>query len=127
VRSQPLLVPGHDTPVLLGGRFDTAFGFDDGSYGLVDYKTSDPKSDHVRRYGRQLHAYVLAAENPAPGNLMLKTVTQMGLLCVEPVAMVAAPTGVAYAAIPKWVEIERDDAAFLAFLSRVLDVLESPI
>jgi hypothetical protein len=124
VRSGRLVVPGHERPVLLAGRFDSAFRFDDGSFGLVDFKTAEPRDEHLALYGRQLHAYALAAENPAPGRLLLRPVKQLGLLCVEPTTMVRHRGGVAYGGRPRWVEIPRDDDAFLAFLGEVLAVLE---
>jgi hypothetical protein len=126
VRSGPIVVPGHQSPIFLGGRFDTALLFDDSSYGIIDYKTTDPRSAHLSMYGRQLHAYALAAENPAPGSLSLNPVTQLGLLCVQPVQMIAAENGVAYKSEPHWIELPRDDEAFLGFLSEVVAILEQP-
>jgi hypothetical protein len=124
VRSGRLMLPGHQRPVLLAGRFDAAFRFDDGTFGIVDFKTAVPRDEHLALYGRQLHAYALAAENPAPGSLLLRPVTQLGLLCVEPTRMVRHRGGVAYGGHPHWVEIPREDGAFLGFLDEVLSVLE---
>ena len=126
LRSAPLAVPGHQMRVVLAGRMDTALAFDDGSYGIIDFKTAEPRDAHVPFYGRQLHAYAMAAEHPARGALRLDPVTALGLLCVEPVAMVEAPDGVAYEGCPHYVEVPRDDGAFIAFLSQVLFVLERP-
>lgn len=126
VRSRPLHVPGHETQVKLQGKIDTALSFDDGSYGIIDFKTSSPKSEHVPFYGRQLHSYALAAENPAEGALELSAVTMLGLLCVEPMAMISVGDAVAYKGATHFLEIERDDDAFMAFLSQVLYVLEAP-
>ncbi len=126
IRSGPILVPGHERVLLLAGRFDTAIAFDDDTFGIIDFKTTKPADHHVELYGRQLHAYALAAENPAPGNLCLRPVSQMGLLCMEPTTMMALGEDVAYRGTPHWVEIERDDVGFLAFLTRVLDILELP-
>jgi len=125
-RSRPLAVAGHGTRVAIQGRIDTAFLFDDGSFGIVDFKTSSPKTAHVPFYGRQLHSYALAAEHPDEGALELSPVTQLGLLCVEPVAMVGLENGVAYKGTTTYLEIERDDDAFYAFLSQVLYLLEKP-
>jgi hypothetical protein len=126
VRSRPLAVPGHDTQVALQGKIDTALSFDDGSYGIIDFKTSEPKDGHVPFYGRQLHSYAIAAEHPAEGALDLSPVTQLGLLCVEPVAMIGVEDAVAYKGDTHFLEIERDDDAFYAFLSQVLYLLERP-
>ncbi len=124
VRSRPLEIPGHRRPVFLRGRIDTALTFDDGTFGIIDFKTTDPKSEHLSLYGRQLHSYALAAENAKRGSLQLKRVSIIGLLCVEPVGVAGHDEGVAYYGEPHWIEIARDDDAFLAFLSQVLFLLE---
>lgn len=112
--------------MLLGGRFDTALGFDDGTFGLIDFKTADPRSSHLPLYGRQLHAYALAAEQAAPGSLELRPISQIGLLCVEPTAVEASGDGVAYRGEPHWIEFPRDDGHFMSFLSEILCLLENP-
>lgn len=126
VRSRPIAVPGHETRVAIAGKIDTALAFDDGSYGVVDYKTSQPKAEHVDFYSRQLHAYALALEQPAEGALELSPISVLGLLCVEPVAMVALDDDVALKGETTFLPTERDDEAFMAFLSQVLFVLEQP-
>jgi len=126
VRSGVINVPDLDTPVAIVGRIDTALAFDEGSFGIIDFKTSEPKPEHVLFYGRQLHAYALATERPAVGALKLSPVTKLGLLCIEPVAMIGAADRVAYAGQAHFLEIERDDDAFLAFLAQVLFVLSRP-
>ena len=124
VRSAPLPVEGHATQVVVGGRIDTALAFDDGSFGVIDFKTSEPRDEHVPFYSRQLGAYALAVENPAPGALRLSPISQLGLLVVEPVAMVGFEDDVAIQGVTQFLEIERDDGALMAFLSQVLFVLE---
>ena len=54
MRSIPIRVPGHERRVFIAGRIDAALEFDDGSFGIVDFKTSVPKPEHVAFYGRQL-------------------------------------------------------------------------
>ena len=126
VRSAPIRVSDLETQVVVAGRIDTAIAFDDGTFGIIDFKTSEPKPEYVPFYGRQLEAYALAAERPALGALKLSPVTQLGLLCIEPVAMIGTRNRVAYAAKPHFLEIERDEGAFDAFLMQVLFVLTAP-
>jgi hypothetical protein len=126
VRSEPLTVPGHRRPVQLRGRLDSAVAFDDGSFGIIDFKTTEPKPHHVGLYGRQLHSYALATERPARGSLRFSCVKMIGLLCLEPVGLADVDGGLGYLADAHFIEIPRDDDAFLGFLSRVLQVLESP-
>ena len=127
VGSRSIVLPGHTSTCYILGKFDTVVKFEDGSYGIIDFKTSESKSEHVSFYSRQLHAYAYALENAAPGKLNLSPVSKLGLLCVEPMQMLSLEDGsYAYKAEPTWMECPRDDKAFLGFLSEVLDVLERP-
>jgi hypothetical protein len=127
VESEPISLPGHSATCFIRGKFDTTVKFDDGSYGVIDFKTSEAKPEHISLYGRQLHAYAYALENPAPGKLRLSPISKLGLLCVEPRQMVQAEQGdYSYLARPAWLECPRDDAAFLAFLGEVLEVVARP-
>jgi hypothetical protein len=127
VQSQLIELPGRAARCYLSGRFDSIARFEDHTYGVVDFKTSTPKPAHVSFYGRQLHAYAYALENPAPGKFGLSPITRLGLLVVEPQAVARTPEGqIAYLGTMTWQEIPRDDRAFLAFLDEVLAVLEQP-
>lgn len=127
VQSIPLAVPGHSATCFIRGKFDTVLRFDDGTYGLVDFKTSERKAEHVPLYGRQLHAYAQALENAAPGKLSLRPVTKLGLLIFEPNSFSHDPrVNASLSGGLASVEIARDDAAFSKFLQDVLDVLEQP-
>ena len=127
VQSSPIAVAGHASTCFIRGKFDTVVRFDDGSYGVIDFKTSVTKGHQVNVYSRQLHAYAYALENPAPGKLNLAPVTKLGLLCVEPVDMLSIGEDTyAYKSQPTWIDCPRNDGAFLAFLGEVLDVLDRP-
>lgn len=127
VRSEPLTTPGRRVSVAIRGKFDAAIAFDDGGFGLVDYKTSEPKAEHISFYSRQLHAYAYALEHPQPGSLALSPIRHMGLLFMEPVEMVLADDNrLAYLGEVTWVECQRDDDGFMSFIDQVLSVLESP-
>ena len=126
VRSRPLSVPGHETKVSLQGKIDTALAFDDGSFGIVDFKTSEPKASHVTSTAGNSPATRWQPRTRSEGALDLSPVTQLGLLCVQPVAMVGVGDDVAYKGTTHFLEIDRDDEAFMAFLSQVLFVLKRP-
>ncbi len=127
VESRPIQVPGRASTCFVRGKFDTVVRFDDGSYGIVDFKTSERRAGHVPRYGRQLHAYAHALENPAAGKFGLSPISRLGLLVYEPVAYShQAPNSAALSGEVSWIEVPRDDGSFLAFLSDVLAVLELP-
>ena len=127
VVSEPIELAGHAGTCYIRGRFDCVLEFVDGSYGVVDFKTTEAKAEHVAFYSRQLEAYAYALENPGPGAFALRPITRLGLLCVEPARMDQADFGqVAYFGNPSWIEIPRDDGQFLEFLGRVVDLLALP-
>ncbi len=127
VESVPMNVPGHESKFCIKGKFDTAFHFDDGTYGIVDFKTSDRNEEHIPLYSRQLHSYAIAVENPAPGQLELKPISKLGLLIFSPQIYTQGKTGmVGLAGHISWIEIPRHEDQFLTFLSNVAEVLEEP-
>lgn len=126
VTSQTTHLPGRSTGFFIRGTFDTVIEFSDGSYGVVDFKTSQAKPEHVDFYSRQLHAYAYALEHPAAGALKLAPVTCLGLLVVEPVHMDRTPDGrIAYLGDVTWQEITKDEAGFLEFMDGVIALLEA--
>ena len=124
VQSEVLTIPNQSDTCYIKGKFDSVFKFDDGSYGVVDFKTSSRSDAHIPLYSRQLHAYALALERPAPQRFGLNPVSKLGLLVFEPEAYRQGIDGRAsLEGSLSWIGVERDDAAFLGFLSEVLDVL----
>jgi CRISPR/Cas system-associated exonuclease Cas4 (RecB family) len=127
VESQPLTIPGFSSTCFIKGKFDTIVTLDDGTYGVVDFKTSRRKSEHIPLYSRQLHAYAYALEHPAGRGFAANPVTQLGLLVFEPSQYTQGRTGrVGFAGEVSWLPVPRDDAKFMEFLAQVLTVLESP-
>lgn len=125
VESRPVRPPGSDSRCFVRGKFDTLARFEDGSYALVDFKTSARKDDHIPLYSRQLHAYAHALENAAPGDFSVPQVRRMGLLVYEPQLFTSGEPGAASLdGRLSWVEVERDDEAFLNFLGDVTALLE---
>jgi len=127
VQSAPICIPGRQAQAFIRGKFDSVVEFDGGGYGVVDFKTTEPKVEHVSFYGRQLRAYAYALEHPAPGKLSLAPVTHLGLLSVAPDIMDRDSAGrVGYLGHITWQPIAVDEAGFLAFLGQVLALLEEP-
>ena len=127
VYSAPITSPHHSASCYIRGIFDTVLLFDDQSYAVVDFKTTQPKSEHIEFYSRQLHAYAYALENPGQGKFSLAPVTTLGLLCVEPVEMTRTVYGnLAYEGQVTWLDCPKDERAFLEFIAQVLEVLNQP-
>lgn len=127
VESAPIFIKEHNCSLYLKGKYDTVLSFEDKTYGVIDFKTSESKSEHVALYSRQLHAYAYALENPAPGKFGLSPISRMGLLCVEPNKMVRTESGrYSYEGKPVWLECPKDMDSFMSFLSDVAAILQEP-
>lgn len=127
VESQSISVPGFSVTCFVKGKFDTVVRFDDGTFGVIDFKTSQRKSEHIPLYSRQLHAYAHALEHPTAHGFAANPVTQLGLLVFEPSQYTQGKTGrVGFAGEISWVPVPRNDASFTEFLAQVMTILESP-
>jgi hypothetical protein len=109
------------------GRLDTLVRLDDGGYAVVDFRTSERRTEHLPLYARQLHAYAYALEHPAPGAFAPGPITRLGLLVFEPEKFSREAGGLgALTGGVSWIEIPRDDRLLFGFLAEVLWVLERP-
>ena len=127
VKSVPINFPGTSSQCIIKGRFDAIIAFDDGSYGIVDYKTSDASEEKAAFYSRQLSAYAYALENPASGALSISPITRLGLFIITPHRFERLPNGeIAFVTKTTWMNIPRDDATFLALLREIVTLLDEP-
>lgn len=128
VKSKTIKLPNHQNTCYIFGRFDIVVSFNDGTYGVIDFKTGSPKEESKELYSRQLHAYAYALENPDYGALKLSPVSKLGLLYFYPEKTKQENIEqLLYQANVQWIEIERDNEGFLDFLDEVMSVLESPV
>jgi len=127
VKSAPISFSDTSTQCVIKGRFDAIMAFEDGSYGIIDYKTSDASEEKTAFYSRQLSAYAYALENPAPGALSISPITRLGLFIITPNRFERMPNGeLAFVTKTTWMDIPRDDATFLALLSEIVTLLDAP-
>ncbi|CAN8065767.1 unnamed protein product [Agarophyton chilense] len=131
IESLPLTPPGESHNVYIRGKIDALVRFDDGTYGVIDFKTSSVSSKSAT-YARQLHAYATALENPSDNSQLEKaSVSELGLVVYTPSefhtpldkdgTIQAAMTGCI-----QYIRIDRDDSGFLKFLAQVVKVLDMP-
>ena len=127
VKSDIIQLPNHDDTCYISGRFDIVVSFDDGTYGVIDFKTGSPGSESANLYRPQLQAYAYALEHPAPGKLSLSPVTKLGLLYFYPDSVSQQNIErLSYDAEITWIEMEKDEEGFLSFIDEVLGILELP-
>lgn len=128
VKSDPISFADTTSRCYISGRFDAAVAFDDGSYGIVDYKTSAAKEEQTAFYSRQLSAYAYALENPAPKALHLSPIVRLGLFVVTPARFERTPSDeMIFVNETTWMDVPRDDGAFLSLLREVVAVLDAPV
>ena len=117
VRSQIIQLPNHKSTCYINGRFDIVVSFDDGTYGVIDFKTSEPGKNSARMYSRQLHTYTYALEHPANNALALSPVTKLGFLYFYPDNITQQSIDrLNYGAEIVWVEVEKDEQDFIKSL-----------
>ena len=111
---------------IIKGKTDTVIKFDNGEYGIVDFKTGFVKAENIEFYSKQLHAYAFALEHAAYGKPQLFPITKLGLLVTEPDSM-STPNEERFSFNGKIIfqEIKRDDEKFKSFLREVLAILYS--
>lgn len=127
VKSAPISIPGAASQCYISGRFDAVVEFDDGTFGIVDYKTSEAKDEHAAFYSRQLSAYAYALENPAPKALALSPVTRLGLFVVTPDRYERNGSDeTVFVNKTSWMDVPRDDVSFMNLLRDVMAVLDAP-
>lgn len=128
VTSAPIEIPGVAASCYIKGAFDSVLAFEDGSYAVIDFKTSTPSPQHIGFYGRQLSAYAYALEHPAPGGLRLSPISKLGLLYLDPVDIEhgADHKRIVYGGEVTWQELPLDEAGFLSFMRGVMEVLSLP-
>jgi hypothetical protein len=127
VQSEPISLPGAASKCYIKGRFDAVIEFDDHTYGIIDYKTSEASDEQTSFYSRQLSAYAYALEHPAPRALSLAPITRMGLFVVTPDRFEAtARNEKVFVNKTVWTDVRRDDEAFMSLLGEVVTLLDEP-
>jgi hypothetical protein len=127
IESLAVILPNHTLSCFLRGKLDAILDFNDGSHGVVDFKTSEPKPAQIPFYSRQLHAYAYALEHPIPGRLSRSPISVLGLYVETPHATLAATTSeISFHFRSTWLNVPFQESSFLGFLDKVLALLELP-
>ena len=118
IQSTPEVISS-DVTVQFSGRTDCLIKFEDGTKGIMDFKTSEVKEASVALYAPQLYAYRECLD-PA-------SVSRMGLLCASPVKAISHPNGnKALEMRETWIEIPIDEGYWQDFKSKLFTLLLTP-
>ena len=102
---------------------------DDGSYAVIDFKTTAMSSDKAKDYSTQLHAYKYALENNREGKPHLSPITKLGIIVFEPdidekmIKTSESSQGIIHKA--QWFEIPIDEDNFVSYVKKVVKLLSS--
>jgi hypothetical protein len=131
VRSAGFVPTGCKSTIRFNGRTDFVAAFVDGTYGVPDAKTAEVKDEHVEFYSRQLHAYAYCLAHPDPAKNAAEPVevSRLGLYVFQPGSFWVDPESgqAALRGNSCWQEIALDMDAFMAFMSEVGQVVDSPV
>jgi len=122
VKSAPYSFGGLD--FVIGGSMDALINFDDGTVGIVDYKSSTASATLGEAYMPQLAAYRWALENPAEGEP--KKVSVAGLLVFSPTAMVDTDQGRANLLSTTWIPVDIEPDWILHKFARLAPLIHDP-
>ena len=113
----------------ISGKGDAFLKLDDGSYAVIDFKTTAMSSDKARDYSTQLHAYKYALENNREGKPHLSPITKLGIIVFEPdihekmIKTSESSLGIIHKT--QWFEIPIDEDNFVSYVKKVVKLLSS--
>lgn len=85
IKSKPIINPDYDISVRVIGKIDGYLEYADGSFAIVDFKTSEINEKYAGKYNRQLHSYCYGVLHPDNSTcLSLSNLTDPGLLVFHP-------------------------------------------
>lgn len=117
----------------LGGKADLILKFEDGTYGVIDNKTTKIR-ENQEYYFYQLESYATILENPdyptackfleANRKYYYKPVTHMGLSMFEPARIIDHTTEtITQLYRRKWMPIKRDPQKLLEKITSMMDII----
>jgi len=108
----------------VAGNLDARVAFEDGSVGVVDFKTTSPRDGLAENYKGQLNAYAWALRHPAKG--APAEVSRLGLLVVSFQELLETPLGLANTVGTTWVDVDDDPGWFENLLGEVAELAVDP-
>lgn len=137
-------MPGHHLRFGFSGKPDTVVRWDDGSYGVLDFKTTSPKPSTVSFYAAQVEMYSRALEQPRNPKETppLSPISLNGILAWEPLSFngnsaesiddrfgkakdITLGSGLDLRGRLVWLPVEREKVDLKGILEPVITLLEA--
>ena len=130
VMSTPIINPDYpDIEIVLRGKIDSIVSHEDGSYSVIDFKTSEINPVYLEKYKLQLSSYAYSILNcDDRRSLSLKNVDKIGLMIFEPDGFAADKNDRAgLKGSLKYINYQYNEDEFLSFIkNQVIPLLAGP-
>ena len=123
------LVDNKNRKFKLGGNPDIVVKFKDTSYGIIDFKTTNIKSDKAENYRYQLEAYAQIFTNPGATKTAptpkLNPITHMGILQFYPEEITGhTDQNCDFKMKTSYSVLKRNEEDFFNYITTLIDLLE---
>lgn len=126
VQSKPIPCKDFDCEIILSGRVDSLIQFDDGTMGILDFKTTEPYQGSAEIYFNQLMSYLVTLEHNDESVNKHYEVTDIGLCYFTPDEFINIDQmKYSLGGNVKWAPLEIDKKKFKNFLKDVAKLLSS--
>ena len=117
---------------ILGGRPDIVIKFDQGGYGIIDFKTTKISDDKSENYKHQLEAYAQIFTHPGSTKTAptpkLNPISHMGILQFHPKEISShTEEDCDFKMKISYSPLERNEDDFKDYITRLIDLLEQPV
>ena len=116
---------------ILGGRPDIVIKFDQGGYGIIDFKTTKISEDKSENYKHQLEAYAQIFSKPGATKSkktpLLNPITHMGILQFDPSDIQSHnETSCDMRMNISFSPLKRDEKDFFENITQIIDIINQP-
>lgn len=130
VMSKPIINPDYpDIEIILRGKIDSMISHSDGTYSVIDFKTSEINPVYLEKYKVQLSCYAYAILNCDDNrSLSLQNVDKLGLIVFEPDGFAADKNDRAgLKGSLKYISFSYNEDEFLSFIkNNIIPLLAGP-
>jgi len=117
---------------ILGGRPDIVIKFDQGGYGIIDFKTTKISENKSENYKHQLEAYAQIFTKPGSTKSkktpLLNPITHMGILQFDPSDIQKHDeTSCNMKMNISFSSLKRDEISFFDNITQIMDIIKNPV
>jgi len=123
VQSKPIKINEFQIELIIKGKIDSLILFEDGTIGVIDFKTTQISEDKTNLYFNQLSAYATCLEHNDDSVNKHYKVSELGLVVFEPNSFDQEFSSAKISGDLQWIKINQDRQKFKSFLKEVAELL----